>query len=217
VSAGRKDLVLVAKRLGRLRERAAFVGGATLELLITDAGAGPVRPTDDVDVVLPVRTRREFLEDVSDALRRAGFKHDLRDDAPICRWIVEGVTVDVMPTDESILGFANRWYEAGLRHAQRVELEPRLEVRIFAGPYFLATKIEAFKDRGRGDFLRSIALRDTFPRTARRKLGSRAFGPSSKNSRAAAPNDGRRGQSMPLRAAAVRGSSSALLWQRGSS
>ena len=117
MSAGRQDLVLVAKRLGRLRERAAFVGGATLELLISDAGAGPVRPTDDVDVVLPVRTRREFLEEVSAELRRAGFKHDLRDDAPICRWIVEGVTVDVMPTDEAILGFANRWYQAGLEHA----------------------------------------------------------------------------------------------------
>jgi predicted nucleotidyltransferase len=160
VSTGRADLVLVAKRLGRLREHAAFVGGATLELLISDVAAPPVRPTDDVDVVLPVRSRREFLEDVTAELRRAGFKHDLRDDAPICRWIVEGVTVDVMPADATILGFANRWYDAGLRHAQHVDLEPGLAVRVFTAPYFLATKLEAFKDRGRGDFLGSADLED---------------------------------------------------------
>lgn len=160
MSSGCIDLILVAKRLGPLAARGAFVGGATLELLISDEGAGPVRPTDDVDVVLPVATRREFFEDVTDQLRRAGFKHDMRDDAPICRWIVEGVTVDVMPTHADILGFANRWYEDGLHHAQTVTLEPGLKVRIFSAPYFLATKIEAFKDRGRGDYLGSADLED---------------------------------------------------------
>jgi hypothetical protein len=156
----RAELIVVAKRLGPLRRRAAFVGGATLELLISDAGAGPIRPTDDVDVVVPVGTRREFLVDLSDELRRAGFKHDMRENAPICRWIVEGITVDVMPTDAAILGFTNRWYAAGVQHAQHIELEPGLGVRVLTAPYFLATKIEAFKSRGHGDFLGSSDLED---------------------------------------------------------
>jgi hypothetical protein len=35
-----------------------------------------------------------------------------------------------------------------------------LEIRTVTAPYFLATKIEAFKGRGRGDFLESHDLED---------------------------------------------------------
>ena len=35
-----------------------------------------------------------------------------------------------------------------------------LEIRAVTAPYFLATKIEAFKGRGRGDFLESHDLED---------------------------------------------------------
>jgi hypothetical protein len=35
-----------------------------------------------------------------------------------------------------------------------------LEIRVVTAPYFLATKIEAFKGRGRGDFLASHDLED---------------------------------------------------------
>jgi predicted nucleotidyltransferase len=107
-----------------------------------------------------VRTRREFLEDLSNELRRAGFKNDLREEAPIRRWVVDEITVDVMPTRVDILGFANCWYEAGVEHAQQIELEPGLAVRAFTAPYFVATKLEAFKGRGAGDFLGSADLED---------------------------------------------------------
>jgi hypothetical protein len=30
--------------------------------------------------------------------------------APICRWIYQDIKVDVMPTDENVLGFNNQWY-----------------------------------------------------------------------------------------------------------
>jgi predicted nucleotidyltransferase len=160
VTSSREQLVQVAKRLGPLRERAVFVGGATLELLVSDPGATPIRPTDDVDLVVSARSRLEYLQDLSDELRSAGFRNDLREDAPICRWIIDGITVDVMPTQLEILGFANRWYEAGVQHAQRVEVEPGLVVRLLTGPYFIATKLEAFKDRGRQDFLASADIED---------------------------------------------------------
>ena len=41
---------IVAERLGDLREEVAFLGGATIGLLITDPAAAAVCPTKDVDV-----------------------------------------------------------------------------------------------------------------------------------------------------------------------
>jgi hypothetical protein len=111
----RQSLVIVARRLGELLDRAVFVGGATAKLLIVDRARGPVRPTDDVDVVISVASRVEYLRDVTDALHRSGFKPDMREGAPICRWIVPDVTVHIMPTAESVLGFSNRWYAERLR------------------------------------------------------------------------------------------------------
>jgi hypothetical protein len=91
----RQSLATVALRLGELLDRSVFVGGATAELLIVDRASGPVRPTDDVDVVISVASRAEYLRYVTDALHKAGFKPDMREGAPICRWIVGGVTVDI--------------------------------------------------------------------------------------------------------------------------
>ena len=42
----------IAKKLGPLRERVVFLGGATTGLLITDPAAPPIRPTEDVDVIV---------------------------------------------------------------------------------------------------------------------------------------------------------------------
>ena len=39
-------------------------------------------------------------------------------------------------------------------------LSKALEIRVVTAPYFLATKLEAFKGRGRGDFFGSHDLED---------------------------------------------------------
>ena len=65
-----------------------------------------------------------------------------------------------MPLDEKILGFSNRWYRAAMEAATMHQLLRDLEIRVVTAPYFLATKIEAFKGRGRGDFLASHDLED---------------------------------------------------------
>lgn len=41
---------------------------------------------------------------------KRGFSRDVSEGAPICRWRLRDIEVDLMPTDEKILGFANRWY-----------------------------------------------------------------------------------------------------------
>jgi predicted nucleotidyltransferase len=156
----RDDIAVVVRRLGTLQNRVIFVGGSTIELLISDKSAAPVRATDDVDLIMVVGSRLEFLQEVSEQLRHSGFKPELRDDAPACRWIVDGVTVDIMPTRAEILGFTNRWYEPSVAHAVWVHLSDDLKARIMSAPYFIASKLEAFKGRGNGDFIGSADIED---------------------------------------------------------
>lgn len=58
-----------------------------------------------------------------------------------------------MPTDENILKFGNRWYKEAIINPITHQLTEDLVIRSVAAPYLLATKIEAFKARGKGDFL----------------------------------------------------------------
>ena len=141
------DLVLIVVRnLGDLRERVAFVGGAVRGLLITDPGAPAERPTDDVDLIVELTSAAEFHR-LGNELEARGFKVDSRPGAPICRRVVAGVTVDVMPTHGSVLGFTNRWYPQALANAMVVEAHGE-RFRIVDGPHFCATKLESFADRG---------------------------------------------------------------------
>jgi predicted nucleotidyltransferase len=151
---------LVATHLGeRLREELVFVGGAVTGLLITDSGQPAIRPTDDVDLIVQAAVRADYAL-VEKALRKRGFVHDIRADAPICRWRVDAVTVDVMPTLKEILGFSNRWYPLALATAQKTLLPSGTTIRLVTAPAFVVTKFEAFADRGRSDYLFSHDLGD---------------------------------------------------------
>jgi hypothetical protein len=77
----------------------------------------------------------------------------------ICRYQIRGFTVDIMPTKPEIIGFSNRWYPEGFANAIPVTVGDQ-EIRIFTIPYFLATKIEAFKGRGGNDFRTSSDFED---------------------------------------------------------
>jgi len=104
----KESLASVARSLKEVGiEEVVFVGGAIVGLLITDSLAPPPRFTVDVDVVVTTPTRKRYNL-IEERLLLAG--HTQAQDGPICRWIVDGVKVDLMPTDERILGFSNRWY-----------------------------------------------------------------------------------------------------------
>lgn len=151
---------LVADRLGAdLRDELVFVGGAVAGLLITDPGQPAIRPTEDVDLIVHATARSDYHR-VENALRQQGFEPDMSRDAPICRWLIGPVIVDVMPTLSEILGFANRWYPLALATAGTVDLPSGTPVRIVTAPVFVATKLEAFADRGKGDYLFSHDLAD---------------------------------------------------------
>lgn len=144
-----------ARLLGDLADEVAIVGGASVALLLTDPAAPDVRPTLDVDVIVEAATRHDYYR-VADRLRARGFAEDMD---VVCRWRHGALALDVMPTDEGILGFSNRWYADALRHAVRMTVES-VTLRVAAPGYFLATKMEAFRGRGNGDYLTSHDMED---------------------------------------------------------
>ena len=151
---------LVADRLGDgLREDLVFVGGAVTGLLITDPAQPAIRPTEDVDLIVQATVRADYAH-VEKALRAQGFVNDISKDAPICRWRIGTVTVDVMPTLKEILGFSNRWYPLALATARQTPLPSGMVIRLITAPVFVATKFEAFADRGNSDYLFSHDLGD---------------------------------------------------------
>jgi len=152
-------LELAARGLGPLTDEVVFLGGCATGLLITDAAAPPTRETKDVDVIVEISTRHDYHV-LSGKLRDRGFCEERSEGAPICRWIYQSVVVDVMPTDGSILGFSNRWYSDAMHTAERIKLPGGVEIRIVTAPFFLATKLEAFYGRGKGDFMASHDLED---------------------------------------------------------
>ena len=149
----------VAARLGvELCQRVVFVGGAAAGLLITDLAVPTIRRTDDVDIVDPAVVLEEF-QDVEARLRMLGFENDSSSDV-ICRWLVDGISVDIMPSRKEILGFANKWYPLSIQTAETHTLANGMMIKVIRAPEFIATKLEAFYGRGEGDFLASHDLED---------------------------------------------------------
>jgi len=154
------DLLVEAARLLKpLLGELVFVGGSTTALLITDKAAADVRPTYDVDAIAEISSYAAYA-DFSERLRRCGFTEDAGEGAPICRWRQKKTILDVMPLDEKILGFSNRWYKPAMGSALVHQLEPGLSIRVVTAVYFCATKLEAFAGRGKGDYHSSHDLED---------------------------------------------------------
>ena len=154
-----EQLIATAALLRPMLGDLVFVGGAVTSLLVTDEGAGTPRTTLDVDAIAEITSYAEYAA-FGERLRALGFSEDTSEGSPLCRWVHSGTILDVMPLDEKILGFSNRWYRAAMEAATKHHLFQELEIRIVTAPYFLATKIEAFKGRGGGDFGASHDLED---------------------------------------------------------
>jgi hypothetical protein len=96
---------------------------------------------------------------LSERLRAVGFREDNSPGAPICRWLIDDMVWDVMPTDEGLLGFSNRWYKDALSKANEQEPSKALRIRVLPS-HVVATKLEAFRGRGHDDYRASHDLED---------------------------------------------------------
>jgi hypothetical protein len=151
-------LEAAARVLRPLLDELVFLGGCATGLFLTDPAAAGLRPTKDVDTITEVASYAEYAR-LSERLRALGLTEDTREGAPLCRWRHGPLIIDVMPTSEEVLGFANRWYTPALASASSM-LMSDLQLRVITPVYFLATKLEAFRARGGGDVSGSHDLED---------------------------------------------------------
>lgn len=144
-------LMSVANVLGaELLELVTFVGGATVSLHLDDAQPIDIRSTKDVDFIVSVTSTAGYYS-LSQKLRDVGFKEYIPEDdevAPICRFICDGILVDVMPDDENILGFSNEWFKPSQGDPVLYDLPHGVQIKIAKAKYLLATKLAAFFGRG---------------------------------------------------------------------
>lgn len=131
--ANLRMLEFVATKLGDIRNDVVFLGGCTTGLFISDPLVPDVRYTLDVDCIVDVISRNQYYQ-IEKKLNKQGFKKSITEDV-ICRWFYDDVILDVMPTDEAILGFGNRWYKQSIEFSNLYSLTESLEIRIATAPY----------------------------------------------------------------------------------
>lgn len=151
-------LLAMARTLRHLNGRVVYVGGATVALLVSDPAAPEVRVTDDIDVVVEVQSLIEFNEFESE-ICGIGFENDMSGGF-IGRYRLGDQILDIIPPRQGISGPTNSWYEDAIAHSTELELERDLSIRAISAPYFLATKLEAFRRRGNNDLFASRDFED---------------------------------------------------------
>lgn len=153
-------LELAAEILGPLVDDVVFVGGATVHLWVTEEAAPPVRATDDVDVICDVASYGAY-QAFAERLRERGLQESMNEPV-ICRWRhrESGLAIDVMPTAANVFGFGSQWYDLAVETAIEHTLESGTRIRAVSPPVMIATKLAAWRGRGRGDILASLDAHD---------------------------------------------------------
>ena len=147
----------VALALGELNKQVVYVGGAIVSLYIDDPAAEDIRPTKDIDLTFQIATYAK-LEQLREDLVSRGF-YQSAEDTVTCRFRYEDLLVDVMSTETVGWAPSNPWFKKGFDEALSLDLDA-IVIKVLPLPYFLATKMEAFFDRGIKDVYASHDLED---------------------------------------------------------
>ncbi len=146
----------VAAALKNLKEKMVFVGGAVLSLYTDDPAVDEVRPTDDIDMTINIVNLSQW-EKLQDDLIMLGFHPDPFGHA-ICSYKYRDIPVDIMGIEDGPFGPSNHWYKPGFENLWKVKAKDQ-EINILSAPYYLATKFEAFSNRGK-DYRTSHDIED---------------------------------------------------------
>jgi len=141
----KQAVVIVAKGLGHLLELMVFVGGAVIEFYIDDPAADDVRTTGDIDMTVQLTSYSEYNRLINE-LSQLGFKQCI-ESVNICRLFYKGLAVDILPSEDTPIGKTNSWYKPGFRQLKKLVVDD-VEIQLLALPYFMASKFEAFRNRG---------------------------------------------------------------------
>ncbi|WP_139959574.1 hypothetical protein [Flavicella sediminum] len=146
----------VARALKSIKEEIVFVGGAVVSLYTDDPAADEIRPTQDIDMTLNIVNISKWVN-LQEELANLGFHPDPQGHA-ICSYRYKDIPVDIMSTEDGPLGPANRWYKIGFQNLWTVKANDQ-EIKIFSAPCYLATKFEAYNNRG-NDYRTSHDIED---------------------------------------------------------
>lgn len=135
----------VASALKEIKDQVVFVGGAVVSLYTDDPAADEIRPTKDVDMTLNIVNLSEWVT-IQEKLAGMGIHPDPFGHA-ICSYRYKDIPLDIMSAEDGPLGSANRWFKIGFADLQKVDVHGE-EVQILSAPCYLATKFEAYNDRG---------------------------------------------------------------------
>lgn len=135
----------VAEALKEIKETIVFVGGAVVSLYTDDPAADEIRPTQDIDLTLNIINLGHW-EAFQEQLSQLGFYPDPYGHS-ICSYRYKDIPVDIMATEDGPFGPSNRWYKIGFENLQVVKVKNQM-IKIFSAPCYLATKFEAYNDRG---------------------------------------------------------------------
>jgi len=135
----------VAQALKEIKQDMVFVGGAVVSLYTDDPAADEIRPTQDIDMTLNI-VNLSHWEKVQARLGALGFHPDPFGHT-ICSYKYKDIPVDIMAAEDGPLGPANRWYKIGFENLWTAKAKDQ-EIFILSAPCYLATKFEAFNDRG---------------------------------------------------------------------
>ena len=162
-----EQLKQVVEDLGAFVPRLVFTGGLVLGLYFERQPMFRIRPTKDADAVVACATHADYVATQS-ALGQVGTRPHVGDgDAPICRMVTaSGELLDLMPTDEGVLGFGNPWFHLGFETAQPCDIGASQPIRIFLLPVYAAAKTAAHRGRGAADPMFSHDLEDFLTRVA---------------------------------------------------
>ncbi len=146
----------IAEALQDIKNDMVFVGGAVVSLYADDPAADEIRPTKDIDITLNIVNLTHWQQ-AQEKLGSLGFYPDPFGHA-ICSYKYKDIPVDIMTLEDGPLGPSNRWYKIGFNNLWTVSAKDQV-IKILSAPCFLATKFEAFKNRGR-DYRTSHDIED---------------------------------------------------------
>jgi len=135
----------VALALQELKDQMVFIGGAVVSVYTDDPSADEIRPTADVDLTINLLNYADWAQ-MQERLAGLGFSPDPEGHA-ICSYLYNGISIDIMPSEDGPIGPANQWYKVGFENLWTTKVKEQ-DIRILSAPCFLATKFEAFKNRG---------------------------------------------------------------------
>jgi len=135
----------VAEALQDLKQDIVFIGGAVVSLYTNDPAADEIRPTQDVDLTLNIFSFAHWQE-LQEKLDALGFHPDPFGHS-ISSYKYNNIPVDIMAAEDGPLGASNRWYKIGFNNLQIAKAKDQ-EIKILSAPCYLATKFEAFNNRG---------------------------------------------------------------------